>query len=79
MDLNAYSEMKTYLSFFLETTEIADTSLPLECHTSTCGNCQETNIRMQDTLNSAAMYMVSGNKFEFNTSQDTAGMHIQTD
>ena len=42
--LNAYSKMKTmkYLSFIPETRELADTSLPVECHTSTCGSRQET-------------------------------------
>ena len=37
-------KMKTmkYLSFIPETRELADTSLPVECHTSTCGNRQET-------------------------------------
>ena len=35
-------KMKTmkYLSFIPETRELADTSLPVECHTSTCGNRQ---------------------------------------
>ena len=44
VDLNAHSKMKTmkYLSFIPETRELADTSLPVECHTSTCGNRQET-------------------------------------
>ena len=44
VDLNAYSKMKTlkYLSFIPETRELADTSLPVEFHTSTCGNRQET-------------------------------------
>ena len=66
--LNAYSEMKTinYLSFIPETGDLIDTSLPVECHTSTCGNRQETNIRTQDTLKSAALCMVLGNKFLFN-------------
>ena len=37
-------KMKTmkYLSFIPETRELANTSLPVECHTSTCGNRQET-------------------------------------
>ena len=54
--LNAYSEVKTikYLLFIPETRDLADMLLPVECHTSTCGNCQETNIRTQDTLNVAA-------------------------
>ena len=65
MDLNAYSEMKTikYLSFILETRDLADKSLPVECHTSTCGNHQDTNITTQGTLKSAAISMVLGNKF----------------
>ena len=44
VDLNAYIKMKTkkYLSFIPETRELADTSLPVEFHTSTCGNRQET-------------------------------------
>ena len=47
VDLNAYSKMRTmkYLSLIPETRELADTLLPVECHTSTCGNRQETNIR----------------------------------
>ena len=51
-DLNAYSEIITikYLSLIPETRDLADTSLPVECHTSTCGSRQETNIRMQYTL-----------------------------
>ena len=55
--LNAYSEVKTikYLFFIPETRDLADISLPVECHTSTCGNRQETNIRTQDTLNVAAL------------------------
>ena len=46
VDLNAYSEVKTikYLFFIPETRDLADISLPEECHTSTCGNSQETNI-----------------------------------
>ena len=60
--LNASSEMKTikYLSFIPETRDdVVDKSLPVECHTSTCGNRQETtNIRTQDTLKSAALCMV---------------------
>ena len=81
MDLNAYSEMKTtkYLSFILETRDPADISLPVECYTSTCGNRQETNIRMQDTLKSGALCMVLGKKFLFNACQDTACMQILTD
>ena len=69
MDLNAYSEMKTikYLSFILETRDLADKSLPVECHTSTCGNHQDTNITTQDTLKSAAISMVLGNKFLYLT------------
>ena len=52
VDLNAYSEMITtkYLSFILETRDLANISLPVECHTSTCWNRQEINIRTQDTL-----------------------------
>ena len=47
VDLNAYRKMKTmkYPSFIPETREIADTSLTVEYHNSTCGNRQETNIR----------------------------------
>ena len=43
----AYSKMKTmkYLSFIPEISQLADTSLPVECHTSTCGNRQENYIR----------------------------------
>ena len=52
-----------YFSFIPETRDLADKSLPVECHTSTRGNPQETNIRMQDTLKSAAISMVLGNKF----------------
>lgn len=65
VDLNAYSEMRTikYLSFIPETRDLADASLPVECHTSTCGNRWETNIRTQDTLKNAAICMVLGNKF----------------
>ena len=80
--LNASSEMKTikYLSFIPETRDVADKSLPVECHTSTCGNRQETtNIRTQDTLKSAALCMVLGNKFLFNARQDTACMQIRND
>ena len=63
--LNAYSEMRAikYLCFIPETRVLADTSLQVECHTSTCGNRQETNIRTQDTLKNAAICMVLGNKF----------------
>ena len=46
-------EMKTikYLSFIPETRDVANKSLPVEWHTSTCGNRQETtNIRTQDTV-----------------------------
>ena len=52
VDLNAYSEMRTikYLSFIPETRDLVDTSLPVECYTSTCGNRQETNIRTKDTI-----------------------------
>ena len=65
VDLNAYSEVKTikYLFFIPETRDLANISLPVECHTSTCGNRQETNIRTQDTLKNAAICMVLGNKF----------------
>ena len=44
VDLNAYSKMKTmkYLSFIPETSLLADISLLVECHTSTCGNRQKT-------------------------------------
>ena len=42
VDLNAYSKMKTMICFIPETRELADTSLPVECRTSTCGNRQET-------------------------------------
>ena len=49
VDLKAYtcSKMKTmkYQSFSPETRELANTSLLVECYTSTCGNRQETNIR----------------------------------
>ena len=55
--LNAYSEVKRikYLFFIPETRDLADISLPVECHTSTCGHRQETDIRTQDTLNFAAL------------------------
>ena len=65
VDLNGYSEMRTirYLSFILQTRDLADTSLPVECHTSTCANREETNIRMLDTLKYATICMELGNKF----------------
>ena len=74
VNLNAYSELKTikYLFFIPETRALADISLPVECHTSTCGNCQETNIRTQDTLKRAALCMVLENKFLFNACQGTS-------
>ena len=45
LSVDAYSKIKTMksLSFIPETRELADTSLPVECHTSTCGDRQETN------------------------------------
>ena len=78
--LNASSEMKRikYLSFIPETRDVADKSLPVECHTSTSGNRQETtNISTQDTLKSAALCMLLGNKFLFNARQGTACMQIR--
>ena len=58
-DLNAYSEMKTikYLSFIPETRDLADTWLSVECHISTCGNRQETNIRTLDTLKRVRLFL----------------------
>ena len=81
VDLNAYSEVKTikYLFFIPETRDLADISLPVECHTSTCGNRQETNIRAQDSFKRAALCIVLGNKFLFNACQGTVCMQIQTD
>ena len=59
VDLNGYSEMKTikYFSFTPETKDLADTSLPVKCHTSTCGNRQETKIKTQDTLKNRAIFV----------------------
>ena len=81
VDLNVYSEVKTikYLFSIPETRDLANISLPVECHTSTCGNRQETNIRTQDTFKRAALCMVLGNKFLFNTCQGTICMQIRTD
>ena len=81
MDLNAYSEMKTikYLSFILETRDLADKSLPVECHSSTCGNHQDTNITTQDTLKSLAIYGVGQQVLIFNACQDIACIQIQRD
>ena len=64
VDLNAYSEIRTikYLSFIPETRDLADTSLLVECHTSTCWNRQETNTRTQATLKNGGICMVLGNK-----------------
>ena len=69
VDVNAYSEMRTikYLSFIPETRDLADTSLPVECHTSTCGNRRETNIRTEEN---AAICVVLGNNFNL--------MHVRT-